>query len=113
MPGKMQGMSHIRKNKDSDAVARHLLRSMAGMLVAEAKTRWPVDTGRSKASIRWTQPSGGLPQVEISARTPYTLYIISGGVHPWTAYILRPVRDLLDTAKVALARNILLRVKRT
>lgn len=86
-----------------DAITKKVLRDEAGKVITFARGRWPVDTGRSKAALRWVQDPDGRTHLLCQATDPkrpgvkYAPFIRSGGLKPWI--------DLIVVPGLAVARN--------
>lgn len=83
-----------RAKRSRSVAARAVLHGLEGV-VADARSRWPVDTGRSAAGLSATPTQDG---ARVSDSAPYTVFIKSGGRHPWTDLVVVPVERLASGA---------------
>lgn len=80
-----------RSKAVSQPTALRVLNQGALRIVGVAEPKWPVLTGDSKRSLHVTLNAQG---VVISA-IGYAPFIVSKGVHPWSAYILIPFEQFV------------------
>jgi hypothetical protein len=96
-----------------DQITAKVLRDEAGKVIAFARGRWPVDTGRSKAALRWVQDPDGKVHLLCQATQPgrpgvkYAPYIKSHGLRPWNDLIVVPAKDSARRAPHEIARRFL------
>ncbi len=97
-------------------VMAEVLTSGARRIVSGAKTRWPVDSGRSRRLLSDSvATSGARTTARIVDGSGYGTEIVSGGVRPWESYVSDPARVLVErTGPAAVVRGVLagLRVTR-
>lgn len=104
------------------SISAKVLRDEGSKVIVFARGRWPVDTGRSRAALQLEQPSplqirltckvsalgaGGRP----IPNSNYSEYIVSGGVHPWTAYIVVPGRALGRSVPAEIGKRLMAALK--
>jgi len=80
-----------RSKAVSQPTALKVLVAGARKIVGVAEPRWPVRTGRSRDSLHVTVSAR---EVTISA-VGYAPFIVSHGVHPWSAYIVTPLEEFI------------------
>lgn len=80
-----------RSKAVSQPAALKVLNAGALRIVGAAEPKWPVDTGDSKRSLHVTLSAQG---VVISA-IGYAPYILSRGIRPWDAYIIKPFEQFV------------------
>lgn len=100
-----------------DAITKKVLRDEAGKVITFARSRWPVDTGRSKAALRWVQDPDGRTHLLCQATQPgrpgvkYAPYIRSHGLRPWFELIVVPGRAIGRTAPREIGRRFIAAMK--
>lgn len=100
-----------------DQITRKVLRDEAGKVITFARGRWPVDTGRSKAALRWVQDPDGKVHLLCQATDPkrpgvkYAPFIKSGGLRPWVELIVIPGLDIGRRAPREIGRRFIAAMK--
>lgn len=108
----------FRRLRQVPALVRQLMRNRAAIIVREATAKWPVDTGKSRASIRFEEQTKGerfrivlIVDAQNRQGTVYAPYILSRGVRPFDTYIEEPGQRAVRELPAEIARATVAAIK--
>jgi hypothetical protein len=109
----------FRRLRQIPALVRQLMRNRAAKIVRDAIARWPVDTGKSRASIRYEEQTNAngkfriilIVDAENEKGTIYAPYIRSKGVAPFRQYIEEPGQLAVRELPAEIARATVAAIK--
>lgn len=108
----------FRRLRQVPALVRQLMRNRAAVIVRNAVAKWPVDTGKSKASIRYEEQTKGekfrivlIVDARNKQGTIYAPYIRSKGVAPFDEYIEKPGQQAVRELPAEIARATVAAIK--